>query len=320
MAFKQFLQNLFERVGLAEAPMPAPHLADVALAEPEHLQPILLRLTAWGVKRVRFIADEAVDPADLLRAVQETSESGFEVSVRGRATDLSAGKLLKELAAAGAGEVELPVLSAVAEVHNALGGMGDARYVLTALETLAGLKLPAAAQLVLVPSTINGIERTLQMLDDRGVQAVRAWAIVCRDDEPASWAVSAGELLKAAARLEQSAPKSMEITWYPPQKFDPAETLAQQVRRGPRAAMRQHADRARRPASMRPPSPPSPAARFSRSTGSSSPAAKLFAPGSVAVTSAKHASNAPASRHAPADACEMRRIGPWNEATPFVII
>ena len=117
-----------------------------------------------------------------------------------------------------------------------LTGVGDYRGVLKALDVLQGIKLPLLVQLVLTPSTWKTIDRTLELLENRGVRKVPVWAIACRDDEPASWALSPGELVEAATWLEARVPRKMKVTWYPPLQFDPARTLAEQVRRGPRAA------------------------------------------------------------------------------------
>jgi radical SAM protein with 4Fe4S-binding SPASM domain len=236
MALKQFLQNLFERVGLAETPMPPPKFADIAPAEARQLEPVLLRLAAWGVKQVRLVVGDETDAADLMQAVRKAVELGMNVGIRGRASNLTAGSLLSGLAAAGVREVELPLLSAVAEVHDAPAGMGDHRCVLKTLDALSSGKLTATAQFVLTPSTWKAIARTMELLDDRRVQSVRVWAVACRDDEPASWALSATELVEAAAWIESHATREMKVTWYPPLRFDPSRTLAEQVRHGPRAA------------------------------------------------------------------------------------
>jgi len=237
MALKLFLQNLFERVGLAEAPMPPPREAHVALADPQRLRPIFMRLAAWGVKHLQLAAVDASDVSDLPQAARQAIDLGLEVGIRGRASDLAAGKLLLDLAAAGVREVEIPLLSSVAEVHDALAGMGDYRCALRALDILASLKLRPVVQLVLTPSTWKTIERTLEMLDDRRLHSIRAWAIVCRDDEPSSWALSPGELTQAAKWIEAHARREMAFAWYPPLRFKPSRTLAHQVRHGPRAAL-----------------------------------------------------------------------------------
>ena len=235
MAFKQVVRDLFERIGLAERTAPPPQAADVPLADPQQLQPIFLRLAAWRVKQVHLLVGDEPQPNDLLQSARQAVQLGLQVSVRGRASDLAIGNLLSDLAAAGVREIEIPFLSAIGEVHDALAGAGDYRSALRAMEALANLKLPWAAQIPLAPSTWKTIERTLQLLDDRQVREVRFFAIACRDDEPSSWAISANELVAAARWVEQQAPGNFHFTWYPPLKFDPSQTLAQQVRCGPRA-------------------------------------------------------------------------------------
>ena len=243
MAFKQFLQGLFERVGLAEPPAPQPQAADVPLADPQQLRPIFSRLAVWGVKQVHLIAGDEPQADDLVQAARQAVQLGIRVSVRGLASDLASGKLLSDLAddhgymVPGVREIEVPFLSAIGEVHDALAGAGDYRGALRAMDTLANLKLPLAVQIVLVPSTWKTIERTLQLLEDRQVREIRLFAIACRDNEPSNWAISASELVTAARWIEQQASSHFNVTWYPPLKFDPLRTLAQQVRRGPRAAM-----------------------------------------------------------------------------------
>ena len=130
MALKQFLQDLFERLGLAEPPAPPPQTADVPLADPQQLQPIFARLATWGVKHLHLIAGDEPQSDDLLQAARQGLQLGMRVSVRGRASDLAHGELLSELAAAGVCGIEIPFLSAIGEVHDALAGAGDYRCAL----------------------------------------------------------------------------------------------------------------------------------------------------------------------------------------------
>ena len=78
MAFKQFLQNLFERVGLAEPPAPPPQAADVPLADPRQLRPIFSRLAAWGVKQVHLIAGDEPEADDLVQAARQAVQLGMQ--------------------------------------------------------------------------------------------------------------------------------------------------------------------------------------------------------------------------------------------------
>ena len=236
MALKTFLRNLLERLGLAEQPAPPPQAADVPLADLQELRPILSRLAAWGVKRLRLIAGQEPHSHDLLEAARQAVSLGMHLSVGGRASDLASSNLLSELAAAGVREIEIPFLSAIGEVHDALAGAGDYRSALRVMDTSANLKWSLATQVVLAPSTWKTIQRTLQLLADRCVREVRFYAVACRDDEPSNWALSSSELVEAARWIEQQPAEQFHFTWYPPLKFDPSQTLAQQVRRGPRAA------------------------------------------------------------------------------------
>ena len=236
MAFKQFLQNLFERVGLVEPPAPPPQAVDLPAGDPQQLRPILARLAVWGVTHLHLVAGDDLEPSDFVRVARQAAQLGMCVNVRGRASVLVHGTLLSDLATAGVREIEIPLLSAIGEIHDSLAGAGDYRCALRTMDTLAALKLPLAVQFVVVPSTCKTIEQTWQLLDDRRVREIRFFAIACRDDEPSSWAISASELVAAAQSIEQSAHRQFTFSWYPPLKFDPARTLAQQVRRGPRAA------------------------------------------------------------------------------------
>ena len=165
----------------------------------------LARLAVWGVKQVQLVVADSPDANELAQAIRHAAELGMAVGIRGRASDLAVNKLLAGAAVAGATEVEIPLLSAFAEIHDALAGMGDHRCAIKSLDELAGIKLSSAVQLVLTPSTWKTIQRTLELLDDRGVRLVRAWAIACRDDEPSSWAFSAGELVTSAKWIESHA-------------------------------------------------------------------------------------------------------------------
>ncbi len=235
MKFKQFLQNLSERLGIAETPALPPPAVDVPLAEPRQLQRILPCLAAWGVKQIHWIAGDSPDESDLISAIEQTVQLGMKPCVRGRATDFVDDELLAKLVSAGAAEFEILILSAIGEVHDALAGGGDYRNALHALAWLAAKNVDEIALLSLVPSTWKTIARTVDFLGHHGIQSIRIAAVVCRDDEPSSWALSTSELIEAAEWIENHSRFGTRFTWYPPMRFDPKRTLAQQVRRGPRA-------------------------------------------------------------------------------------
>ena len=74
MALKQLLQNLLERVGLAEPPASPPQAVEMPLAEITQLTPIMSCLADWGVRGVRLIAVGPMDPDDLVQSAAPSSE------------------------------------------------------------------------------------------------------------------------------------------------------------------------------------------------------------------------------------------------------
>ena len=235
MKFKQFLQNLSERLGIAETPALPPQAVDMPLADPRQLQGILPRLAAWGVKQIHWIAGDSSDESDLIAAIEQTARLGMKPCVRGRASDFASEAMLANLVSAGAAEFEILFLSAIAEVHDALAGGGDYHTALHTLAWLTARNVEAIAQFPLVPSTWKTIARTVEFLGHHGIQSIRISAVICRDDEPSSWALSTSALLVAIDSIKNVPSCGMECTWYPPTRFDPTRTLAQQVRRGPRS-------------------------------------------------------------------------------------
>ena len=209
MKFPKILQNLLERVGLTEPLPPPPTTVDMPVAEPRQLAPILARLAALGVRRVHWTLGDAPDGDDLVALVERTAQLGMEPAVRGRAGDLHRGTRLADLAAAGAKEVEPLFVSSIAEVHDALAGGGDYRLALAAIDRLATLAPFSCAQMAITPATRNSIGQTVEFLVARGISEIRLFAVVCRDDEPSSWALSPSELLDAARVIEQAAPAGL---------------------------------------------------------------------------------------------------------------
>lgn len=229
-AFKKLVARFFSPAPQVDKPL----AADVVLDEADRIEPILQRLHAWKIGRIALLADDNPEPDDLIQAVRRAVELGMEVSVRGRASDLARDATLEQLASASVRHVDLLMLSAMGEVHDALAGAGDYRAAIRAIDLLQKGKTRCVARIALVPSTWPVVDRTLEFLADRGIEAVEVTAIACADDEPSSWALAACELPRVQAWLQERAEGKPRVTATPPQRFNPIRTLAEQVRRGPR--------------------------------------------------------------------------------------
>jgi MoaA/NifB/PqqE/SkfB family radical SAM enzyme len=234
MSVKEFILRLVSR--FQPTPLDKPLGADVPLAESSCLGPILERLRLWDIPRVTFITGEDPEVDELLACVEHAAKLGLAVGVRGRGTDLVEGTLLHDLAAAGTQQVEVLFLSAVAEIHDALAGGGDHRSALRALALAGGGPLRAVALAALVPSTWKTIDRTLEFLAARGILHARLFAIACPDEEPSSWALGTADLVQATGWAQTSAePNGVWLDWCLPVRFNPAQSLAEQARHGPRS-------------------------------------------------------------------------------------
>ncbi|HLA84391.1 MAG TPA: hypothetical protein VJL29_06330 [Thermoguttaceae bacterium] len=217
------------------APLARPLSADVPAAEPERIVPLIDRLWQLAIPHVTFIAGPRTDPRWLVRAVERSEDLGMIAGVRIRGTDLLRDTLLAELATAGVDHVDVLYLSHEPAVHDALAGQGDHAQATAALARLRDREICAVAQVALVGANASAMEETLRALTARNVTNAAWFAVVSptRLEGP----LSADALVQSAARIEESAEElGLRLLWYPPVRFDASLSLAEQVRRGPRAS------------------------------------------------------------------------------------
>ncbi|MCI0396390.1 MAG: hypothetical protein L0332_28045 [Chloroflexi bacterium] len=223
-----------------EARLMAPLQADVPLVEPEQLALILDRLWAAGIPHVTFLAPENANPTHLVRAVERAEDLGMIAGVRGRATDLSQGNLLRELALAGVDHVTVPYASAGPAVHDAFLGLGDHAAAETLLVAIQENEVAAVAEVPLVEETLAGLRQTLNALLALGIHNYSFFAIAALNDmseAQRAGALTASAMPQAASRVEElSNDMDVRFIWQPPVQRDPAISLAVQVQRGPRAS------------------------------------------------------------------------------------
>lgn len=224
----------------------APLQADVPLAPPEQLRPLIARLWEIGVPHITLSVPAAPERAHLVQAVERAEDTGLICGVRGRASDLQAEGLLAELAQAGVDYLTLFYASAEAERHDRLFGAGDHAAAQAVLDQARALEIYPVAAVPLVEATLPGLTAALADLHARGVTDLTVFAIAEVVETPDD-AVGADALPQAAALVEEAAHLSqVRYLWAPPVRRDPALALADQARRGPRCsgdvAMRVEAD------------------------------------------------------------------------------
>jgi len=219
------------------APLDKPLGADVPLAEPERLVPLLDRLWELGIPHVTLLPGEKPDIAALVRAVERAEDLGLIAGVRGRATDLADGSLVEDLAAAGLDHLDVLFLAADPGVHDALAGDGDHAKAVELLKRARQAEVCPVALVPLVRSTLALADATLTSLAAQDVSNATMVATASTAAEGTDGAVGGDELVQAAELIEASADElDMRCLWYPPVRFDPGRALADQVRSGPRCS------------------------------------------------------------------------------------
>lgn len=213
-----------------------PLSADVPLAEPSRMLPLMKRLWDLGIPHVTLVAGENPPVGDLVRAVERAEDLGMIAGVRARGSDLVQGSLIQDLALAGIDHVDILYLSAQADIHDALAASGDHARALEALALARRFEVCPVAVVALVSSTLSALEETLDDLVGRDVTNVGFYAIGTVEPE-SSEAVRADAMAQVAEAVEEAAAEAdVRFLWYPPIRFDPSIPLANQVRRGPRTA------------------------------------------------------------------------------------
>lgn len=209
----------------------APINADVPLAEPERMARLIERLWQIGVPHITVLVPPEPDAAHVVRAVERAEDTGMIAGVRGRASDLAAGTLLKDLAQAGLDHVNVIYASARAEIHDALCGAGDLAAAWGVMAGAFALEVCPVAEVPLVESTLDTLDESLAALEEKDVANVAFYAIAAAGAER-DGALAAQALPQVAALVEQRAQR--RYLWLPPVQRNPGVPLVEQVRRGAR--------------------------------------------------------------------------------------
>ena len=218
-----------------EAQLLAPLEADIPLASPDKLVPIIDRLWEVAIPHVTFLAPENPNPEYLIRAVERSEDLGLIAGVRGRATDLSQGDLLYDLAMAGVDHVTVVYASADAAVHDALLGQGDHALVEKVIQAIQEYEVAPVAEIPLVRETLTGLDATLTTLQALGEHNYSFFAIATVDED--GDALPALAMPQTADLVEEMANQmDVRFVWQPPVQRDRTLSLAEQVRQGPRCS------------------------------------------------------------------------------------
>ncbi len=217
----------------------APLQAAVPLAAPEQLVPIIDRLWEVGIPHATFWVPPSPDAGALVRAVERAEDLGMIAGVRGRASDLLDGSLLQDLWQAGLDHATVIYASDDADIHDALCGDGDHAAALEVLDWLEAEQISAVAEVPLTHETMETLYDTIETLLARGADNLSFVAFAGLDPEVAEehGVFNADAMVQVATTVEETADQNQaRFMWNPPVEIDPATSLADQVRAGPRCS------------------------------------------------------------------------------------
>lgn len=223
-----------------DVPLAAPQSGErealSASPAPEQMTPLIARLWEIGIPHLTLVVPEAPNPAALVRAVERAEDTGLICGVRGRASDLRQGMLLKDLAQAGLDHLNIYYASAQPELHDPLFGGGDHAAARDLLQRAQELEVCPVAEVPLVEANLRELDETLAALHVLGVTNAAFFALA-EIEETADGSLGANALPQAAARVEDAAnANDVRYIWQPPLRRNPALTLAAQARLGPRCS------------------------------------------------------------------------------------
>ncbi len=218
----------------------APMRADLVASSFTNIEPILDKLWKVGIPNVTFIYDEESQPEQLIRSVERAEDLGMIAGVRGRALDLSAAGIAKELAYAGADYISLFYASADQQIHDSLVGDGDFIAIEPLFNELLSHEVARVAEFPLVASTIDSLGDSLLALLNMGITNVNFFAIALPDDQvtdDAAGALAASALPQIADIVEEWASEAdVRYVWQPPVLRNLALPIGEQVRLGARCS------------------------------------------------------------------------------------
>jgi radical SAM protein with 4Fe4S-binding SPASM domain len=177
-------------------------------------------------------------PADVLvEAVERAEDHGLIAGVRAPGSALLEGDLLGRLVEAGLDHVDVYWAGDDAAFHDGLFGEGDHAAAKTVFARCKELELCPIAVVPLVAGSLERIEAGLSALPGMDVGAATLFALAQAEGAEATGGLLAGALRQASATAEALGDRlQINLVFAPPVERNPGEPLAEQVRRGPRAA------------------------------------------------------------------------------------
>ncbi len=218
----------------------APLEADVPLASPATLHPLLAQLWKTGIPHVTLLIPPDPNPDDVVHAIERAEDLGMICGVRGRATDLNQPGLVDGMAQAGLDYVTLVFLTPDAAKHDHYLGGGDYANLTAVYQACKRIGIYTTAEVPLIQDNTLEIPNIVAFLTEQGVNDIAFVAYAGADDMPAddlNGALTAGALRQVAVSVEEAVENNnVRFHWEPPMERNLQLSLREQIIAGPRTA------------------------------------------------------------------------------------
>lgn len=218
----------------------APFHADIPIAEPERIIPLLDHLWAAGIPHVTIITSDIFEPAHLIRIVERAEDMGMIAGVRGIASCLSRGSILADIAQAGIDHVTVLYVSYEQRIHDTVCGATDYDQVRRIFSLIHDLEVCPVAEIPLTRTIAINLEKTIESLQSMNVKNASFFAIARPEDEiedRSDGALRANALPQLAAIIEETSHEiDVRYIWQPPVLRNTQKSLEQQIKEGPRCS------------------------------------------------------------------------------------
>lgn len=222
-----------------QAQLIAPFKADVPLAPPDTIIPLIDKLWDIGIPNLMILVHENPEPAHIIRAIEHAEDLGMIAGVRGRASDIHQGSVLRDMAQAGVDYVTILYTAPNASLHDSLCGEGDHAVAQACIEQCLANEVCPVAEIALVESTMDVLDDTLSALKQMRVDTTSLFAIYADRIAPgtAPGVLPVQALPQVQAIVEEAADAcNVWCIMQPSVEYDTATSLASQIRQGPRCS------------------------------------------------------------------------------------
>ncbi|MCI0411254.1 radical SAM protein [bacterium] len=215
----------------------APFHAQMKVASPEQINPLLEKLWKSGIMHVTFNQSSANVSAAVAN-VERAEDLGMISGVRVHAGLLLQGDLFQKLAMAGVDYIVLPVVSANSEKQDLFFGESNSSHVIQCLEQCKKWEVTPVLEVPIFRQNLDELEQIVDEFSAKGVSNVLYYAIAAQHagETPALQdGLDGTEIIHVAARVADIAHGSrVRYVWLP--AVSGAGELKALLEKGPRTA------------------------------------------------------------------------------------